>query len=96
MFKTQLSFSFIVYFIALFGNIQLGRWYNIPKGNTVCKICSKKEIGNEFHYLFICNGPIKFQSRKSYMYIPKNFYRNRYRNPNVYKFEQLFNTKNKI
>ena len=70
--------------------VEVGRWYNIPRENRVCKICSKNEIGDEFHYLFICNDPIISQSRMSYMSLYFN------RNPNVYEFEQLFNTKNKI
>ena len=50
----------------------------------------KNEIGDEFHYHFICNDPIISQSRMSYMPLYFN------RNPNVYEFEQLFNTKNKM
>ena len=50
----------------------------------------KNEIGDDFHYHFICNDPITSQSRMSYMPLYFN------RNPNVYKFEQLFSTKNKM
>ena len=45
------------------------RLYNIPRENSVCKECLKKnEIGGEFHYLLICNDPIILQSRKSLYY----------------------------
>ena len=66
--------------------VKVGRWYNIPRDNRICKICSKNEIGDEFHYLFICNDIPKKNAMPLYFY----------RNPNIYKFEQLLNTKNKM
>ena len=50
------------------------------------KYVQKNEIGDEFHYLFICNDIPKKNAIALYFY----------RNPNIYKFEQLLNTKNKI
>ena len=34
--------------------IETGRWANILKQNRKCHLCNL-EIGNEFHYLFICS-----------------------------------------
>ena len=36
--------------------IETGRWANILKQNRKCHLCNL-EIGNEFHYLFICSYP---------------------------------------
>jgi hypothetical protein len=36
--------------------IETGRWANILKQNRKCYLCNL-EIGNEFHYLFICSYP---------------------------------------
>ena len=69
--------------------IEVGRWLNIPRENRICNLCLKNEIGDEYHYLFNCNDSCIVESRLSN--ISKYFYLH----PNVYKFEKLFNTKNK-
>ena len=36
--------------------IETGRWTNIPKNERLCNLC-RENLGNEFHYLFICKHP---------------------------------------
>ena len=54
--------------------------------DTKCKICDKNEIGDEFHYLFIC--PV-FQ--KDRIRLLKEYYR---KFPSMYKFIELMSTTN--
>ena len=68
--------------------VEIGRWQNLPRKNRTCKLCLRNDIGDEFHYLFNCEDTYIMQSRMTYM--PKYFYLH----PNVFKFEQLFNTNN--
>ena len=35
--------------------IECGRWQNIIRENRICQLCSKNEIGDEYHYLFTCD-----------------------------------------
>ena len=70
--------------------IETGRWQNIPRNQRKCQICSKDEIGNEYHYLFNCNSDVISNARMKYLPI---FYTQR---PNTYKFTTLFNTKDEI
>ena len=53
----------------------------------LCKLCNIKEIGDEYHYLFVC--PYFSNQRKTFL---KSFY---IHHPNTYKMHRLFNTKNK-
>ena len=66
--------------------IETGRWRSVPINERLCPTCSTK-IGDEFHFLFTCpqfhNDRIK--------YLLTYFYKR----PNVLKFEQLMNSKNK-
>jgi hypothetical protein len=43
--------------------IEMGRWKNIPRENRTCHLCNE-EIGNAFHYLFICSFPHLLNLRK--------------------------------
>ena len=54
--------------------------------NTKCKICDKNEIGDEFHYLFIC--PVFQEDRNRLL---KEYYR---KFPSMYKFIELMSTTN--
>jgi hypothetical protein len=36
--------------------IETGRWRNIPVEKRICNMCNEN-IGDEFHYLFICKSP---------------------------------------
>ena len=44
--------------------VETGRWNNILFEDRLCTICDKNDIGDEFHYLFICkffhNSRVKF------------------------------------
>ena len=35
-------------------NIETGRWQNVARENRKCLICNSGDIGDEFHYIFIC------------------------------------------
>lgn len=37
--------------------IETGRWLNIAKEDRKCPKCLNNDIGDEFHYLFICTNP---------------------------------------
>lgn len=69
--------------------IETGRWFNISRENRTCKLCICNEIGDEFHYLFNCSDICITDARN--MYLPKYYISN----PNVLKFEALFNISNK-
>ena len=64
--------------------IETGRWRSIPTSERKCSICN--DIGDEFHYLFIC--PLFDNERKKYI---KPYY---YLRPNTFKLSQLFGCKN--
>ena len=34
--------------------IEIGRWNSIPIEDRICTLCNINDIGDEFHYLFIC------------------------------------------
>ena len=66
--------------------VEIGRWENTPLDERKCNICSKHDIGDEFHHLFVCNY---FQAeRKQFL---KSYY---YKRPNVIKFKDLLCTDN--
>ena len=54
--------------------------------DTKCKLCDKNEIGDEFHYLFICS--VFQENRKRLL---KEYYR---KFPGMYKFIELMSTSN--
>ena len=35
--------------------IEQGRYRNIPREQRICNLCCNNLVGDEFHYLFICN-----------------------------------------
>jgi hypothetical protein len=65
--------------------IEIGRWQNIPTQDCKCNICN--DIGDEFHYLFVC--PELENDRKIYI---DNFYIIR---PGMFKFVSLLTSENK-
>ena len=69
--------------------IQKLRYSNIPRHQRLCTLCRKNDIGDEFHYLFICDNDQIQQTRNRL--VPRYF---RVR-PNALKFENLLNTKSK-
>ena len=69
--------------------IETGRWFNIPRENRICKLCKSKDIGDEFHYLLKCTDHVIQNSRIQNL---SKYYQC---NPNVIKFENLFNVTKK-
>ena len=66
--------------------VEIGRWENTPLDERKYNICSKHDIGDEFHYLFVCNY---FQAERKQ--VLKSYY---YKRPNVIKFKDLLCTDN--
>ena len=67
--------------------VEKGRLYKQDLINRKCRLCNLNEIGDEFHYLFKCH---LFTDDRT------TFISNRLcRNPNVYTYENIMNTKNK-
>ena len=79
MFITKLRLSNITF------PIETGGWRNIPRANRLCSKCTTGMIGDEFHYLFICQSKEVVEIRNKF--IP-NYYIN---NPNEKKMIDLFN-----
>lgn len=69
--------------------VEIGRWRNshLPYEDRKCNECQLNEIGDEFHYMFIC--PCFASTRKRVM--PRHYY---YR-PNVMKFQELFSSESR-
>ena len=66
--------------------VELGSWYNIPPELRTCPICPL-QIGNEFHYLFVCPSTLPHNN----LYLQR-YYRTR---PSVHKMNELFKSTNK-
>ena len=62
--------------------VETGRWENTPLEDRKCTLCSKYDIGDEFHYLFVCDHFIS--DRKKYL---RSYF---YKSPNIIKFKELF------
>ena len=61
--------------------VETGRRDNIPLEERKCNLCEKNDIGDEFHYLFVCSH---FNSdRKQFL---KPYF---YKRPNMIKFKEL-------
>ena len=65
--------------------VETGRWNNTPYDQRKCPLC-QRDIGDEFHYIFVCNG---FAQARKQSLKPKFIER-----PNVLLFEKIINTKN--
>jgi hypothetical protein len=63
------------------------RYSGIPRIERICSKCNNNEIGDEFHYLFVC--PFFDDVRKRCL--PKIYYTR----PNAYKFHTLFSSNHK-
>ena len=68
--------------------IEKGRWENIPTELRICRLCNKGLIGDEFHYILVCE--FFNESRKSYL--SQVFWNSR----NKYDLKKLLCSKNKI
>ena len=67
--------------------IEVGRWENIVYEERKCNFCDKNDLGDEFHYLFICSY---FQNERKDLL--KRYY---YLRTNIIKYQELMNCKNK-
>jgi hypothetical protein len=36
--------------------LEVDRWYGIERSQRKCTLCNDNEIGDEYHYLFICRS----------------------------------------
>ena len=66
--------------------VETGRWANISLAERKCTLCDQ-DIGDEYHYLFIC--PYFANDRKEYL---KSYY---YKRPNILKFNELMSSRNR-
>ena len=67
--------------------IQKGRTLGIPRQDRICHKCSSGDLGDEFHYIFVC--PFFTNYRKQLL---RCYY---YARPNSVKFRELFSTTKK-
>ena len=69
--------------------VEVGRWERpkIPLHERICTLCNTNDIGDEFHYILTC--PTLATERNSLL---KPYY---FRRPNILKFKELLNTRNK-
>ena len=67
--------------------VNKARYLDIPRNERLCTLCNSNDIGDEFHYLFICKSQQINLERTKYL---KQFY---ITNPNAYKMDKLFNSK---
>lgn len=63
------------------------RYEGIPRQERICSKCNLHELGDEFHYLFVC--PFFLTKRKQLL--PRYCLKS----PNTLKYSSLFNTENK-
>ena len=66
--------------------IVVGRYNNVLIDDRKCELCHQNDIGDEFHYLFMC--PFLHETRKRFI---KKYY---YVNPSAFKMTQLFTCMN--
>ena len=66
--------------------VETGRWENLPLNERKCHLCTKNDIGDEYHYLFCC---CYFESERKRLLKPMC-----YRNHNMLKFRNLLNSNN--
>ena len=66
--------------------VETGRWDDIPLNERKCKICTKEDIGDEYHYSFTCDF---FKSDRK-LYLKPYFYVK----PNNRKYRELFTSTN--
>ena len=61
--------------------IEYGRFFRVERAKRKCKLCNNGDIGDEYHYLFICD----FFKRDRSLHIPLYFRRQ----PNTIKLKEL-------
>ena len=65
--------------------VETGRWRKLSFIDRKCKLCDLSDVGDEFHYLFVC----PFFVAERHLLIDKYYYTK----PNMYKMNSLFNCK---
>ena len=63
------------------------RFVDIPRNERLCELCNLGEIGDEYHYIFVCKDERIVRERNVNI---KQYYRNR---PNAMKYQRVMNTK---
>ena len=63
------------------------RYTGIQRSDRHCTLCDKNEVGDEFHYLFICQNDQIKNKRKEFL--PRHYCKH----PNMYKLHNLLNVK---
>ena len=61
--------------------IEYGRFFRVERAKRKCKLCNNGDIGDEYHYLFVCD----FFKRDRSLHIPLYFRRQ----PNTIKLKEL-------
>jgi hypothetical protein len=64
------------------------RFQTIPRCDRLCVLCDLNDIGDEYHYLFVC--PHFAHARQKFI---KRYYSV---HPSAFKFQQLFTSRNKV
>ena len=67
--------------------IETGRFFSIDRSERICDLCSKYELGDEFHYIFNCT---LFKDERS-KYLPKRLVGC----PNALTYNELMNSDDK-
>ena len=67
--------------------IETGRYDNTERKDRICTLCSVKDIGDEYHYLFSC----QYFNDIRLLYVPKKFVSK----PSVAKFCEYLKTRKK-
>ena len=60
---------------------ETGRWGDTPLNERKCNVCNKNNIGDEYHYFFLCD----FFKNERKLYLKPYFYVN----PNLCKYREL-------
>ena len=52
--------------------VETGRWENTSLEDRKCTLCSKHDIGDEFHYLFVCDHFISEKEIFKFIFLQKS------------------------
>ena len=67
--------------------VETGRWNNTERHERKCTSCNDNELGDEYHYIFVCDN---FRNERNLL-LPK-YYTKRH---NMLKFNEILNCKNR-
>ncbi len=63
--------------------IETGIYLKLERNRRVCKLCGNGDLGDEYHYLFVCKDKDLLHFRKQLL---PNFY---WKNPSMFKYITL-------